>query len=161
MQATAPLEIGRMAPDFALKGPGGQIITLSEYRGRQNVVLVFYPLAFSPVCSHQLPAIQRELARFEALGAAVLGISVDSHYANTVFAERLRLSFPLLSDFKRETSAAYGVLISKSGHSGRAIFVIDRQGKLIYKDESPESAVNDPSHVPSNERVLATLADLA
>jgi len=155
MQATAPLEIGQTAPEFRLKGPGGQFVALSEYRGRKNVVLVFYPLAFSPVCSHQLPAIEKEIARFEKLDATVLGVSVDSHYANTVFAERLRLSFPLLSDFKREVSAAYGVLLTESGHSGRAIFVIDKQGKLSYKDVSPVLG-----EIPSNDRVLAALAGL-
>jgi peroxiredoxin len=158
MQASASLEIGQIAPDFRLKGPGGQPVTLSEYRGDKHVVLVFFPLAFSPVCSHQLPAIERGIARFEELGAVVLGISVDSHYANTVFAERLRLSFPLLSDFKREASAAYGVLIPESGHSGRATFVVDRQGKLSYMDVSPTLGMDQ---IPDNDRVLAHLAGLA
>lgn len=156
MQATAPLEIGQTAPEFRLKGPGGQFVSLSEYRGRKHVVVVFYPLAFSPVCSHQLPAIEKELPRFERLDATVLGVSVDSHYANSAFAERLKLSFPLLSDWKHETSAAYGVLLPESGHSGRAIFVIDKQGRLAYKDVSPVLA-----DVPDNARVLAVLAGLA
>jgi len=155
MQATAPPEIGQTAPEFRLKGLGGQYVALSEYRGRKHVVLVFYPLAFSPVCSHQLPAIEKEITRFERLDATVLGVSVDSHYANTAFAERLRLSFPLLSDFKREASAAYGVLIAESGHAGRAIFVVDKQGKLAYKDVSPALG-----EIPSNDRVLAALAGL-
>jgi peroxiredoxin len=155
MQATAPPEIGQTAPEFRLRGPGGQFVALSEYRGRKNVVMVFYPLAFSPVCSHQLPAIQKEIARFEKLDAAVVGVSVDSHYSNTAFAEHLRLSFPLLSDFMRETSAAYGVFIPEKGHSGRAIFVVDKQGRLAYKDVSP--ALGD---IPSNERVLTALAGL-
>src|SRR5262249_9816189 len=124
MQATAVLGIGQAAPEFRLKGPGGQYVSLSEYRGEKNVVLVFFPLAFSPVCSHQLGAIEKDRARFPALDAVVLGVSVDSHYANTAFAERLRLSYPLLSDFKHEASAAYGVMLSESGHSGRAVFVV-------------------------------------
>jgi peroxiredoxin len=155
MQSTVPLEIGQTVPEFRLKGPGGQFVALSEYRGRKNVVMVFYPLAFSPVCSHQLPEIQKEMGRFEKLDAVVMGISVDSHYSNTAYAERLGLSFPLLSDFKRETSAAYGVLLAESGHSGRAIFVVDKQGRLAYKDVSP--ALGD---IPSNERVLTALAGL-
>ena len=73
MQTSAPLEIGQEAPDFSLKGPGGQPVTLSEYRGRNHVVLVFFPLAFSPVCSHQLPAIEKEIGRIAARGAVVLG----------------------------------------------------------------------------------------
>ena len=158
MQASALLEVGQMAPDFKLKGPGGQAVTLSEYRGDKHVVLAFFPLAFSPVCSHQLPAIQKEIARFEALGAVVLGISIDSHHANSAFAERLRLSFPLLSDLKREASAAYGVLLAEAGYSGRAIFVIDRRGRLSYKDVSP--AIGDVAQIPSNDRVLEHLAGL-
>jgi peroxiredoxin len=131
------LVVGQIAPEFRLKGPGGQFVTLSEYRGRNPVVLVFYPLAFSPVCSHQLPAIQRELARIDARGAVVLGISVDSHYANTAFAERLGLTFPLLSDWRHEASAAYGLLIESAGHSGRATFLVDREGRIAYQDVAP------------------------
>lgn len=137
MHTTASPVIGQMAPDFRLKGPGGQYVTLSEYRGHNPVVLVFYPLAFSPVCSHQLPAIQKELGRIGALGAVVMGISVDSHYANTAFAERLGLTFPLLSDWKREASAAYGLLLESAGYSGRALFVVDREGRIAYQDVAP------------------------
>lgn len=155
MQATDSLKVGQLAPDFKLKGPGGQPVTLSEFRGRRHVVLVFYPLAFSAVCSHQLPTIEADLPRFEALGAAVLGVSVDSHYANTAFARELKVTFPLLSDFKREASAAYGVLLPEAGYSGRAIFVIDRDGRLAYKDVSA-----DLEKVPSNARVLAALEAL-
>src|SRR5216117_929011 len=80
MPATATLEIGQTAPDFKLKGPGGQFVSLSEYLGNKNVVLVFYPLAFSAVCSHQLPALEQQMSRFRNLDAEVLGISVDSHF---------------------------------------------------------------------------------
>jgi len=153
---TATLEVGQMAPEFKLKGPGGQIISLSEYRGRNPVVLVFYPLAFSPVCSHQLPAIEREIARITAREGVVLGVSVDSHYANTAFAEKLGLSFPLLSDFKRQTSAAYGVLREEAGMSGRALFMVDRQGRIAYKDVSPT-----PAEIPDLERLITALEGLA
>lgn len=155
MQAMASLEIGQQAPDFKLKGPGGQPVTLSEYRDQHPVVLVFYPLAFSRVCSHQLPMVEADLSRFEALGAVVLGISVDSHFANTEFAHRLGLSFPLLSDLKREASTAYGVLIPEAGYSGRAIFLVDRKGRLAYRDVSA-----NVDQVPSNARVLEALKAL-
>lgn len=155
MQATATPEVGQAAPEFRLKGPGGQFVSLSEYRGHKNVVIVFYPLAFSPVCSHQLPALELEMRRFTALDAVVLGISVDSHYANTAFAERLRLSFPLLSDFRRETSSAYGVLL-EVGHSGRAVFVVDKQGKIAFKEVS-----QDLAQVPEVSRMLNALERLA
>jgi peroxiredoxin len=156
MQATAKADVGQLAPDFTLKGPGGQPVTLSEFRGQNPVVLVFYPLAFSGVCSHQLPAIERLAPRFADLNARILGISVDSHYSNTEFASKLKLSFPLLSDWKHEASSAYGVLLPEYGYSKRAIFIVDKQGRIAYRDVSP-----DVQEVPSNERVLDALKGLA
>lgn len=149
-------EVGREAPDLTLRGPGGQPITLSEHRGQKNVVLFFYPLAFSQVCSHQLPDVQKELAKFEALDSVVYGVSVDSHHANTAFAKQLGLSFPLLSDFKRVASAAYGVLKEDAGYSERAIFVIDKQGRLAYRDVSP-----DTRQVPSTQAALDAIEALS
>lgn len=155
MQTTSTPEVGQMAPDFTLKGPGGQPVSLSEYRGNKNVVLVFYPLAFSPVCSHQLPAIEQDLGRITEHDAVVLGISVDSHYANEAFAKQLHLSFPLLGDFFRKTTVDYGILIGEKGYSSRALFLVDKQGKLAYKDISPI-----PSEIPSNDRLIEALATL-
>lgn len=152
MQTTMVPEVGALAPDFTLRGPGGQNITLQEYRGKKNVVLVFFPLAFSPVCSHQLPAIQKQLARFEEQDAVVLGISVDHHHSNTAFAKQLGLSFPLLSDFHRTASVAYGVFDPDRNYSGRAIFVVDKLGRIAYRDVS--SHIDD---VPDNDGVLAAL----
>jgi len=80
---------------------------------------------------------------------------VDSHWANTAFAERLRLSFPLLSDFSRKTSAAYGMLIDPVGHSGRAVFVVDRQGRIAYRDISPTL-----SEIPDIEALITALEGL-
>lgn len=148
------IEVGDPAPDFTLKGPGGEPVTLSDYRGRKNVILVFFAMAFSPVCATQLPEVQEGFRRFDDLDAVVLGVSVDNHYANSAFAERLRLSFPLLSDFKREASAAFGVL-SERGHSGRALFVIDKTGRVVYKDIS--SNPGDPAQIPSPARAAAAL----
>lgn len=158
MSDRKPPGIGDEAPDFRLKGPGGAFVTLSEYRGQKHVVLAFYPLAFSPVCSLQLPTLQRDMHRLEALDAAVLGISVDSHYANQVFADRLRLTFPLLSDFKREASTAYGVLLGAPGFSARALFVVDRQGRIAYRDIAEDH--RDIEQVPSNARLVAALEAL-
>jgi peroxiredoxin len=155
MQVVTSPEVGQEAPDFNLKGPGGQFVSLSEYRGRKNVVLVFFPLAFSPVCSHQLPMIQKELGRFQELSAEVLGISVDSHYANEAFAKHLALRFPLLSDFRHQASRAYGVFLPDHLYSGRAVFVVDRQGKVAYRDMSPT-----PDVIPSSDRVLQALESL-
>jgi peroxiredoxin len=158
MAATATIEVGQQAPEFELKGPHGQPVTLSEYRGKKNVVLVFFPLAFSPLCSHQLPAMQRDVAEFERLEAVVFGISVDSHHANTAFAKQLGIGFPLLSDFDRRACAAYGVLDSRRGTSGRAVFVIDKRGTVVYRDVS--TAPQDPTQIPSSERALEALRAL-
>jgi peroxiredoxin len=152
-------EVGQEAPDFRLKGPGGAPYMLSEYRGDKNVLLVFYPLAFSAVCSHQLPEIQAALPRFAAAETVVFGISVDSHYANAAFARSLGVSFPLLSDFKREAAAAYGVLIEAAGYSGRASFLIDKQGLVAWRDVSDN--LGSIEQIPSVEQALATLAALA
>ncbi len=148
-------EIGQLAPDFRLKGPGGAFYTLSEHRGQAPVVLVFYPLAFSRVCSHQLPELQKFIPRFEQAGAVVYGISVDSHHSNAAFAKSLGLSFPLLSDWKHEASTAYGVLLPEAGYSGRATFVVDRDGKLIFRELSEN--MGDQDLIPSPERALASI----
>jgi len=155
MQVNAPPGAGQAAPDFRLKGPGGQPFTLSEYRGSRNLLLAFFPLAFSPVCAHQLPELQRELARFRALDTEVLGVSVDSWYSNQEFARKLGLSFPLLSDFDRAACAAYGVLIPARGYSNRAYFVVDKQGRVAWSEISPT-----PTEIPSIEAALAALEGL-
>ena len=155
MQLTEPIEIGQMAPDFTLKGPGGMPVTLSEYRGSKNVILVFFPLAFSPTCSHQLPLMEKDMTQFDAVEAVVLGVSVDSHHSNQAFAERLRLSFPLLSDFHREVSAAYGVLNEQRGTSRRALFVIDKQGVIAYRDVSANTG--DIAQIPGSAGAVAAL----
>jgi peroxiredoxin len=154
MTQTVP-EPGQMAPDFKLRGPGGAFYTLSEHRGESPVVLVFFPLAFSAVCSHQLPEMQKRIPAFEQAGAVVYGISVDSHHANAAFARSLGLTFPLLSDWKHEVSTAYGVLIPEAGYSGRATFVVGKDGKLLWREISEET--NSLEHVPSPERALAAL----
>jgi peroxiredoxin len=156
MTATALLEVGQTAPEFRLRGPGGQFVSLSEYRGKKHVVVVFFPLAFSPTCSHQLPDIQKEMRRFETLDAVVLGISVDSHYANEAFARSLGLSFPLLSDFDHATSQAWGMLLPQYRYSARGIFVVDKQGRLAYRDVAPT-----PADIPGNAGVIAALERLA
>lgn len=157
MTTTTPLEAGQIAPDFKLRGPGGAPVTLSEYLGQKNVVLVFFPLAFSGTCAHQLPQVQAAMSEIEALDGVVLGISVDNHYANEAFAKQLGLSFPLLSDFNRETSRAYGVLL-QAGFSGRVTFVVDKRGKLAHRGMGDN--LSDIAKIPSIEKVVDTLKSL-
>lgn len=152
MQTLNVPQVGQEAPDFKLKGPGGAFYTLSEYRGDKNVVLVFYPLAFSSTCSHQLPAIQQELSRFEAADAVVFGISVDSHYSNAAFARQLGVTFPLLSDWKHEAAKAYGVLLPEAGYTNRVTFVVDKAGKIVHVEVSENIDL-----VPSVDLTLAAI----
>jgi peroxiredoxin (alkyl hydroperoxide reductase subunit C) len=154
MTVTVP-EIGAEAPEIRLRGPGGVFYSLSEFRGDKHVLLVFFPLAFSPVCSHQLPELQQALPRLEAGNVMVFGISVDSHYSNAAFARALGVTFPLLSDWKREASAAYGVLNTAAGVSGRALFLVDRQGRLVWREISDNPGSLE--QIPSPERALAAL----
>lgn len=159
MEVVASPQVGQTAPEFALKGPGGQVIRLSDYAGARNVVLVFFPLAFSPVCSHQLPLIQKQLENLRRLDAEVLGISVDSHYTNTAFAQSLGLSFPLLSDFHHTASHAYGVYDPERRYSRRVVFVIDKHGHIVHRDETPPGGGIDD--IPRIEAIVDALTRLS
>ena len=147
------LQVGVIAPDFELPASGNRTIKLSEYRGKKNVLLAFYPFTFSPVCSLQLPGLQENLKRFHSLDTEVLGISVDSKHSSEAFATHLKLEFPLVSDFSKEVTKAYGVL-REGGFAERALFVIDKEGKIIY------SHVNAIGEVPDNGPVFETLEKL-
>jgi peroxiredoxin (alkyl hydroperoxide reductase subunit C) len=148
------LQAGDVAPDFELPASGNRTIRLSDFRGRKNVLLAFYPFAFSPVCSLQLPGLQQNLAEFEKLNTEVLGISVDSKHSSTAFAEHLHLDFPLISDFNKETTRAYGEL-REGGFAERALFIIDKAGVIVY------SHVNAIGEVPDQAPLFEVLRNLA
>ena len=125
--------VGQPAPDFKLQSTEGREISLSEFKGKKKVVLAFYPLDFSPVCSVQIPDYDQHHDDFEAAGAVVLGLSRDSVFAHKAWQEKLGLAnVPLLADMKGEVAAQYGVYMPDKGISGRAIFVIDREGVLRH-----------------------------
>lgn len=147
------LQVGDVAPDFELPASGNRIIKLSDFRGKKKVLLAFYPFAFSPVCSLQLPGLQESLDKFQELDTEVLGISVDSKHSSTAFAEHLKLDFPLVSDFNKETTAAFGVL-REGGFAERALFVIDKEGKIAYVH------VNAIGEVPDSGPVFEVLQKL-
>ena len=147
------LKVGEIAPDFELPASGNRTIKLGAYRGQKNVLLAFYPFAFSPICSLQLPGLQKNLNEFKELNTEVLGISVDSRHSSAAFAEHLHLDFPLLSDFNKEVTTAYGVL-RDGGFAERALFIVDREGKIAY------AHVNAIGEVPDNEPVFEVLRKL-
>ena len=133
-----PLPPGTRAPDFALPDASGRIIRLSDFRGRP-IVLVFYPLDWSPGCSQQLDLYQHELQEFERRGANVAAISVDSIYSHGAWAAVRGISFPLLADFnpKGEIARTYRVFRDGDGFSERALYVVDRDGVIRYRHVSP------------------------
>jgi peroxiredoxin len=142
------LKVGSTAPDFSLApGPGPDRVTLAEFAG-QPVVLLFFPLAFSGVCTDELCRIAEDWAKWSAVGARVFGISVDSPFVNAKFARETGVPFPLLSDFNREAGRAYDVLyedyFGMKGVAKRSAFVVDRDGRIAYAWVSDDSDVLPP-----------------
>jgi peroxiredoxin len=127
------LAAGLPAPDFRLAAAPDQTRTLRELRGRP-VILAFYPADWSPVCADQMALYNEVLPEFQRLGASLLGISVDGRWCHAAFTESRRLHFPLLSDFepKGQVARAYGVFRDEDGTSERALFVIDRDGRVAW-----------------------------
>jgi peroxiredoxin len=132
------LQAGGIAPAFALQDGSSRKVSLADYRGR-NVVLVFYPFDWSPVCGDQLALYNELLEEFESLKAQVLGISVDSMWCHAAFAQQRKYRFPLLADFepKGEVAGAYGAYEPHEGCAERALFVIDASGVIRWSYLSP------------------------
>jgi peroxiredoxin Q/BCP len=135
---TAQVSEGGAAPDFALPSDDGRTVKLSDYRGRQPVVLYFYPKDETPGCTKEACAFRDSFAEFKKAGVEILGVSVDSVEAHRKFREKESLNFTLLSDEKKEVTGRYGVL-GTSGVASRVTFVIDKDGTIrkIYRDVSP------------------------
>lgn len=129
---------GEPAPDFTLRNQEGKKVSLSDYRGRK-VLLVFYPLDFSPVCSDQLSIYQEVKPQIEEKGVEMIGISVDHGFAHRAFQEKLGIDTTLLADFepKGEVARAYGAYIEKVGHANRSLVLIDEEGAVDWAYESP------------------------
>ena len=144
---------GTPAPDFSLQDQDGRIVSLSQLRGRQ-VVLAFYPLDFSPVCTDQLNVYQEVLGELETARAALYGISVDSAFAHKAFRERQRLTIPLLADFhpKGAVARSYGVYLEDRGHSSRALVLIDEEGIVRWSYASPS-----PLEIPGANLIFDAL----
>ncbi len=132
------LEIGQKAPEFSLYDTEKNKVSLADQKGK-NVLLLFFPLAFTSVCTQELCSVRDSITIFNNLNATVFGISVDSVYTLKKFREEQLLNFELLSDFNKEVSAAYDSLyntfsLEMKGVSKRAAFVIDKDGILRYKE---------------------------
>jgi peroxiredoxin (alkyl hydroperoxide reductase subunit C) len=133
------IAVGDKAPDFTLRNQDGEKVSLADYRGRQ-VMLVFYPGDFSPVCGDQLSIYQEVKPEIEAKGVELVGISVDSFFAHKAFQEKLGIDTTLLSDFepKGEVARAYGSYVDAPlGFANRTLVLIDEEGTVAWTYEAP------------------------
>ena len=150
---------GQTAPDFTLKNSAGEDVTLSASKEKENVVLLFFPLAFSSVCTDELCTIRDNMKMYEELNAKVIGISVDSFFTLNEFKKKHNLNMELLSDFNMEVSQAYGALYEEffgmRGVSKRSAFVVDRNGTVRHAEVS-----DDAAKLPDFTKIRETLASL-
>jgi peroxiredoxin len=142
------VQVGQPAPDFTLKDQDQRDVRLSDFRG-QNVVLLFYPLDWSPVCTNEHACFVNELKRFEQLNARILGISVDSVWSHKAWAEKLGLRYPLLADFHPKGAVArqFGFYLEDKGIAARAIVVVDREGRVAWAKQYEILQVPDVGEV--------------
>jgi peroxiredoxin len=150
-----PLEKGIKAPDFSLKVTPDQTVSVSDFLGRP-VILAFYPADFSPVCGDEMLLYNEILPEFKKYNAELLGISVDNVWSHLAFAKEKNLHFPILSDFnpKGEVSKLYSAYDEKDGVSERALYVIDKEGKIAWGYISP-IGIN-----PGADGILEALEDI-
>ena len=154
---TTTLVIGQPAPDFELVNHHGEKVTLSSFQGKQNVVLVFYPFAFSGTCTGELCALRDDISAFQNDDVQVLGIACDPMYSARAFAEAEGYTFPILADFwpHGEVSKRYGVFFEERGFSTRGTFIIDKAGILRWQ------VVNGPGEARNAADYKAALASVA
>lgn len=151
--------IGEKAPEFNLYDTEKKAVTLTELKGN-NILLLFFPLAFTGVCTKELCSVRDNIAAYNNVNAKVFGISVDSPQTLTRYKEEQHLNFTLLSDFNKEASESFGCLYSSfagwmKGVSKRSAFVIDKEGIVQYAE-----VLENAGELPDFEKINATLASL-
>ena len=153
------VNVGDKSPDFTLPDQDMNKVSLSDFTGKP-VALIFFPLAFSPVCTAELSNFSAEIARLRECGARLVAISVDSPFTLKAFAEDHSFEFPLLSDFNKEVSKLYGIqhddLMGLRGVAMRSVFILDSDGVVTYKWVS-----EDPLREPDYSEALSKLDELA
>lgn len=153
------LQPGAKAPSFTLPAFDKQMVSLEDFRGK-NVVLIFFPAAFSGVCTAEMCAMRDDISAYQNLDAQILAISVDLPYSLGKFREEQNLNFPLLSDFNKEVSKAYGAMyenwiLGLHGVSKRSAFVIDKEGIVRYAE-----VLDNAGELPNFEAVRNVLGEL-
>ena len=153
------LTVGQNAPEFILHDTEKKIVTLAEFKGN-NVLLLFFPLAFTGVCTKELCSVRDNIAAYNNVNAKVFGISVDSPQTLARFKEEQHLNFPLLSDFNKEASIVYGCLYDAfigwmKGVSKRSAFIIDKEGIIQYAE-----VLENAGDLPDFEKIREILSSL-
>jgi peroxiredoxin len=150
------IEVGQEAPQFTLRDQHGHPTSLESFRDKKNVVLIFYPWAFTGVCTGELCEIRDRIASFDNDSTVTLAVSCDAKFSLRIFAEREGYTFPLLSDFwpHGDVARAYGVFDEKAGVAIRGTFVIDKQGIIRYAVVNQIPDARDPAEY---EKALASL----
>jgi mycoredoxin-dependent peroxiredoxin len=150
------IEVGQEAPDFTLPSAVHGSVTLSSFRDQKNVVLVFYPWAFTSTCTGELCEIRDRIATFDGDDVVTLAVSCDARFSLKIFAEQQGYTFPMLSDFwpHGEVSRAYGVFSDEAGAAIRGSFVIDKEGIVRYV---VVNGIPDARDADEYEKVLASL----
>jgi peroxiredoxin len=128
------IAVGQAAPEFTLKDQSMAEVKLADFRGKKNVVIMFYPLDWSPVCTNEHACVVNDMKKFDTLDAQVLGLSVDSAWSHKAYAEKMGIKYPLLADFnpKGAVAAQFGVYLADKGITGRAIAIVDKGGKIAW-----------------------------
>ena len=156
------LKLSDQAPDFTLYDSEKQKVTLSLFRGKKNVLLLFFPVAFTSTCTKELCGVRDDISRYSNENAEVFGISVDSVFTLAKYKEEQGLNFTLLSDFNKDVSAAYGSMyetftdMMMKGVSKRSAFIIDKNGIVQYAE-----VLENAGEVPDFEKINTKLADLS
>ncbi len=128
----AEVKVGDMAPDFTLEDQDKNKVTLSSFRGKKNVVLAFYPLDWSPVCTNENTCFSNDLPKFDHADSVVFGISTDSTWSHKAWRDHLKLKHTLLSDLKRSACKDYGLFIEDANINKRATVIVDKKGTVRY-----------------------------
>jgi peroxiredoxin len=145
------IAIGQAAPDFTLKDQYDKEVKLSDFKEKKNVVLVFYPLDWSPTCTKEHVCFVNDMKRFETLDAEVLGVSVDSAWSHKAYAEKMGIKYSLLADFQPRGAMAdkYGVFLADKGITGRAVVIVGKDGKVAWVKNYDLPVVPDVGEVAS------------
>ncbi len=140
------LPVGTQAPDFTLKDQNNEDVTLSAFRGEKAVLIIFYPLAFTGICSGELSRVRNDLADFQNDDVQVVTISVDSPYSHKIFSQREEYDFPLLADFWPHGAVAqsYGVFNEIAGFANRGTFLVDKTGVIRFSELNGPGEARDP-----------------